>query len=255
VPELDSHAETHLWIADLQATDETLDWCTQVLSGSERRDAETLRIVVHRRRSVVSRALLRVLLSCYTGIEPHRQVIERGRHGKPYVNVGHRLEFSVAHSRDRVLYGFSTRQLGVDVEAVVPRTDLSSVATHFFTPSEQRLLALLQPGQYERTFYWIWTAKEAYLKALGDGLTVPLDSFSVLRPSLPLSGTADSSCAIVDDERGAKGATWIVVSLDLDDPYVAALAVDSQEALPVLAVCMHGEDLTIASGPVHLSGG
>jgi len=239
VPELDSPADTHLWIADLRATDETLDWCTQILSDSERRNAGTLRAAVHRRRSVVSRALLRVLLSRYTGIEPQRLAIERGKHGKPHVNAGHCLEFNVAHSRDRVLYGFSTRPLGVDIEAIVRRTDLSSVATHFFSPSERHALGLLQPGKYERIFYRIWTAKEAYLKALGDGLTVPLDSFSVLL-------VADSSCAVVDDERAASGARWTVVSLDVDDPYVAALAVDSGDALPGLALCVPGDDLTAA---------
>lgn len=151
------------------------------LHDDECRRAGRFRLARDRRRYVVARGLLRELLAARLGIHPRAVEFSYGAHGKPCLAPGSAvgdLRFSVSHSGELALFAFCRgREVGVDVEAVVPMRDADAVARHFFPRSELRAYRALPPQDRERGFFTCWTRKEATLKALGGGLQSALSEF------------------------------------------------------------------------------
>lgn len=151
------------------------------LHDDECRRAGRFRLARDRRRYVVARGLLRTLLAARLGTHPRAVEFSYGAHGKPRLAPGSAVEdlhFSVSHSGDLALFAFSRgREVGVDVEAVLPMRDADAVARQFFSRSELGAYRALEPGAREAGFFTCWTRKEAYLKALGGGLQSPLSAF------------------------------------------------------------------------------
>ncbi|MEZ5393485.1 MAG: 4'-phosphopantetheinyl transferase superfamily protein [Bryobacterales bacterium] len=133
---------------------------------------------MHRERFTARRAILRRLLAAYLGKAPERIVLHYGPNGKPYLPGGE-LELNLSHSADRALLAFAHRPLGVDLEKLRPIEDALDIATRFFSPPETAVLAELDPEPRSRRFLDLWTKKEAFVKALGVGLSRPLPSFTV----------------------------------------------------------------------------
>lgn len=161
---------------DPGAVDALAGW----LHNDERRRAGRFRLARDRRRYVVARGLLRTLLAARLGTHPRSVELRCGAHGKPCLAPGSAgdLRFNVSHTGDFALFAFSRgREVGVDVEAVLPMRDADAVARHFFSHSELRAYRALAPGAREAGFFTCWTRKEAYLKALGGGLQSPLSEF------------------------------------------------------------------------------
>ena len=144
------------------------------LHDDECRRADRFRLARDRRRHVVARGLLRELLAARLGTHPRAVEFSYGAHGKPCLAPGSAaqdLRFSVSHSGELALFAFCRgREVGVDVEAVVPMRDADAVARQFFSPSELRAYRALEPDAREAGFFTCWTRKEACLKALGGGL-------------------------------------------------------------------------------------
>ena len=155
---------------DPGAVDALAGW----LHDDECRRAGRFRLARDRRRYVVARGLLRTLLAARLGTHPRSVELCCGAHGKPRLAPGSAagdLRFNVSHTGDFALFAFSRgREVGVDVEAVVPMQDADAVARHFFPRGELRAYRALPPQDRERGFFTCWTRKEAYLKALGGGL-------------------------------------------------------------------------------------
>jgi 4'-phosphopantetheinyl transferase len=151
------------------------------LHDDECRRAGRFRLARDRRRYVVARGLLRTLLATRLGTHPRSVELCCGAHGKPRLAPGSAagdLRFNVSHTGDFALFAFSRgREVGVDVEAVLPMRDADAVARHFFSRSELRAYRALEPGARQAGFFTCWTRKEAYLKALGGGLPSPLSEF------------------------------------------------------------------------------
>ena len=111
-------------------------------------------------------------------------------------------------------------KVGVDVERVRPELELESIARRFFSPNEVSELMALPTEQREMAFFNAWTRKEAYIKAQGMGLSLPLDSFDVsLTPNEPAILRATHPDARVAFD-------WTLLSLDIDSNYTAAVAVE-----------------------------
>lgn len=161
---------------DPGAVDALAGW----LHKDECQRAGRFRLARDRRRYVVARGLLRTLLAARLGTHPRSIELRCGAHGKPCLAPGSAgdLRFNVSHTGDFALFAFSRgREVGVDVEAVLPMRDADAVARHFFSHSELRAYRALAPGAREAGFFTCWTRKEAYLKALGGGLQSPLSEF------------------------------------------------------------------------------
>ena len=149
------------------------------LSDAERRRAERFRFERDRRRYVVARGRLRELLGERTGEDPRAVELVYGRNGKPAL-AQPGLHFSVSHRAELVAYAFAPgREIGVDLEAVRPLPDADDIAARFFSRHENETYRGLAPRDRTLGFFNCWTRKEAFVKALGDGLSMPLDDFGV----------------------------------------------------------------------------
>ncbi len=155
-----------------------------LLSDEERSQEKRFLFADDRRRYLVTRATIRTLLSRYVAsITPAAWVFTTNEYGRP--RIANRNEeavglcFNISHTQGLIAVGISWhRTLGVDVENLRVRKVSEGVANRFFSASEAATLAALDPEQRAECFFEYWTFKESYIKALGMGLSVPLDRFS-----------------------------------------------------------------------------
>jgi 4'-phosphopantetheinyl transferase len=161
-----------------------------LLSDRERQRARRFAFDPDRCRFTVARALLRQLLAARLGVRPESVELASGARGKPALAgrfAASDLRFNVSHCEDVVVYAFASgREVGIDVEAVRPLPDADDLAARCFSPHERATYQALEPRDRALGFFQCWTRKEAFIKALGDGLYHPLDSFDVsLAPGEP----------------------------------------------------------------------
>jgi len=174
----------------LPTTGEAVRAASALLSGVERQRANRFAFDRDRHRFIVARALLRRLLGARLGTRPEAVELVYGPHGKPALAPRHApadLRFNLSHSEDLAAYAFAHgREIGVDVEAVRSMCDADAIAARFFSARENQTYLSLDSRDRPRGFFHCWTRKEAFIKALGDGLSCPLDRFDVsLAPGEP----------------------------------------------------------------------
>ncbi|MBU6302659.1 MAG: 4'-phosphopantetheinyl transferase superfamily protein [Verrucomicrobia bacterium] len=175
--------EIHLWLVNLQTGSRVSDSDFQSLSADELRRAEAYRFERDRCRFVVARALLRKILAAYTGMAPDRIEFAVSAFGKPSLaNPGLPLHFNLSHSGDQALMAFSMNgALGVDLEQIASEDRLGELLRTVCSDREQREIQALPSALGNRALLRLWTAKEAFLKALGTGLQIPLRDLEVDR--------------------------------------------------------------------------
>jgi 4'-phosphopantetheinyl transferase len=211
--------EVQIWGVWLTASDSTLTYCRSTLSPDERQRAERFSFETLKRSYTLSRAGLRILLGHYLGSAPNEIELIRGPKGKPALKDSSRIRFNTSHSGEMAIYAFTQDcELGVDVEQLRELDDPESIAARFFAAAEVSELLSLKPADRNLAFFRCWTRKEAYVKAIGDGLAIPLNRFQVtLLPGVParLIRIADD-IATADD--------WTLHHLEPAHGYVGALA-------------------------------
>ncbi|MEM9326220.1 MAG: 4'-phosphopantetheinyl transferase superfamily protein [Bacteroidota bacterium] len=171
---------------------------------------------------VVTRATLRSLLGLYLGIPARTVTFTYSKYGKPSLSTGQDLYFNVSHSGLMALAGFSIDEpIGVDIEERVDSSDLRLTARRVFTDLELAELNNLAPEQYTEGFYNAWTRKEAFIKAVGHGLSFPLKEFSV---SLAPNKQAQLLETKFDPNEKEH---WTMKAIDVPSSYHAAFATRS----------------------------
>ncbi|MDQ6708758.1 MAG: 4'-phosphopantetheinyl transferase superfamily protein [Acidobacteriota bacterium] len=189
------------------------------LSPDERERAARFRFEHLQRAFTVTRGALRVLLGHYLDTSPGSLHFEYGPNGKPQLAWPVRVKFNVSHSGELAVFAFALDcELGVDIEHIRPMPDMRGIAAQYFCEEEAAELMTLPADLRERAFFLCWTRKEAYIKALGDGLSAPLNGFRVtLRP--------DEPARFVHLERDLDAAgKWTLHDLDSCRHYAGALA-------------------------------
>lgn len=169
-------------IARLDIGAEAADASAALLSGEERQRAGRFAQDRERRRFTVARARLRAELGARLAVAPEAIELEYAPGGKPRLHsrFGSDLRFNVSHHEDIAAFAFANgREIGVDVEGVRNLVDQDAIAAMVFSPREHQTYLALDPAQKPRAFFNCWTRKEAFVKALGEGLRHPLDSFDV----------------------------------------------------------------------------
>jgi 4'-phosphopantetheinyl transferase len=182
--------EVHVWRAVLDLPESQVHSLRSTLTADERQRAERYIFEKDRTHFVVARGLLRVLLGGYLRQDPSCLRFAYGPYGKPALatDTGRAaLRFNVSHSHGLALYAITRgREVGVDIERIRPEIAQEKIAEHFFAPREVTVLRSLPPLLQAPAFFACWTRKEAYIKAKGDGLALPLDQFEVsLAPGEP----------------------------------------------------------------------
>lgn len=217
--------EAHVWRAGLNRNRSYVQGLQQILSADEQARAERFYFEKDRAHFIVARGLLRVILSRYLDIEPSQLRFCYSPCGKPSLvatSDQRTLCFNVSHSCGLALYAVTRgRKIGIDLERI--RTDFAceQIAERFFSSREKAMLRALSAKKVKhKAFFNCWTRKEAYIKARGEGLSLPLDQFDVsLAPGEP---------ATLLNTRGdpLEASRWSLQELFPGPGYVAALAVE-----------------------------
>ena len=178
-----------VWSASLEPPRPLRGHLAGYLSPDERKRAVRYVFPRHRERFIAGRAFLRLLLAQYLGTDAGDLTFRYGPHGKPALaDDQDGLQFNLAHCGSLAVCALARggAELGVDVERLRPIPDANDVARSSFSPNEVAELESVEGPARLQAFYNAWTRKEAFLKALGDGLARPLDSFDVtLKPDDP----------------------------------------------------------------------
>jgi 4'-phosphopantetheinyl transferase len=211
--------EIHVWHAALDREGKRLGQLESTLSLEEKARADRFHFVNDRNRFVAARGLLRELLGRYLQQAPASLEFSYGLHGKPSLsgeNASSGLCFNLSHSSGLAVYAIAReRNLGIDVEHVRPESAGEDIARRYFSAREVSDLRMLPPEAKVDGFFHCWTRKEAYLKATGMGLQIPLDSFSVsLLPGKPAQFL------------GGVESRWHMAAYHPADGYAAAVVYD-----------------------------
>jgi 4'-phosphopantetheinyl transferase len=184
-----------------------------------------------RRRFIVARGELRRILACELEVTPRSIEFEYGAYGKPSLAPpfdGAGLRFNLAHSDDLAVVALCrNREVGVDVEAIRPLRDEADLVRSCFSQREQEEYLRTLPSARNAAFFSGWTRKEAFIKALGKGLSQPLDSFDVsLAPELP------PQIWRVENQSG-QDCGWCLASFTPTPGFVAAVVTQGRECLVI----------------------
>jgi len=165
--------EIHIFATRLTPNSRWDDAAFSILDGIERERASRFRFDVDRYRFQKTRAALRIFLARYLSIQPAEITFREGPHGKPFLRSPKSdLQFNVSHTRGAAVLAFTRSiELGVDIEHGRRKVDIEGVGRRVFTPTERAGFSDLGKISGLRQFFRLWTAKEAYLKAVGSGLS------------------------------------------------------------------------------------
>jgi 4'-phosphopantetheinyl transferase len=175
--------DVHLWAARLDLPSGSLVRLAAILSQDESERAARFRFDTHRNRFIAVRGILRSLLRSYLLSPPDELRFEYGLNGKPtlagrFADSG--LSFNLAHSEDLALIAVTRiGPIGVDVEQIRPVTDADELVARFFSPRESALFQMLPDPERNAAFFNLWTRKEAWLKATGEGIAHSLNRVEV----------------------------------------------------------------------------
>ena len=176
-----------VWCLRLSADPSALEQLRLVLNDEESHRADRFRFPLHRDQFVIARGMLRHLAARFLGIAAGAVEFQYAPKGKPQCKTDPSLRFNLSHSGGMAVYAFArNREVGIDIEEHREMRDLEAIAKRFFAPGEVEDLMSLPSIEKPAAFFRCWTRKEAFIKAIGDGLSLPLDSFRVsLLPAQP----------------------------------------------------------------------
>lgn len=225
-----SSNEVHLWNIDLSWR--ALPDAGAVLSFDELERASRFHFERDRQHFMISHSALRLILARYLNLPAATLVFGQTEYGKPFLTnlEADGLLFNMSHSGDVAVIAVAReREVGVDVEFMRADFATSEVAENFFSVAEIYTLSGLDPHERTRAFFDCWTRKEAYVKARGEGLSIPLDQFDVsLAPGVKAAMLGNR----IDD---AEKSRWTFQDFQVAHEYAAALVVENVQAPPCLS--------------------
>lgn len=221
-PELAENS-LHIWCVSLEVGETRLHNLKGLLSEDELTRADGYHFERQRRRYIVCRGQLRKILAGYIKCSTTSIKFQYGDKGKPDLAVGQttaKTKFNVSKSEELALIAVTNAgEVGVDIEHLRPVSDATKLAQRYFAVSEVETLLSLPNSLHERTFLEIWTRKEAFIKATGQGLSYPLNQFAV---SAAHTGPVVTVKLFQDS---AQSEHWHLVSISPSKDVLAAVAV------------------------------
>jgi 4'-phosphopantetheinyl transferase len=219
--------EVHVWFVDLPAWEKEVDSLLSLLNHEEQERAARFTFPAPRNQFVISRALLRQVLGRYLRIEGREVQFRNATNGKPELataSVVHEdLRFNLSHTAGAAVIAVTQhRQVGIDVERIRLDTNAMELAARFFSRPEVEWLQSQPASEQIPAFFTCWTGKEAYIKAHGEGLSMPLSSFGVL----PAHGADSCKLQLKVYENPEPAQRWFICPLELGTGLRAALAVE-----------------------------
>ena len=201
--------DVHLWEADLDARDLDSDQWTYLLSDDEMARAQRFHFERDERRFIRAHGMLRSLLGVYLKAKPSVLTFDYGSNQKPQLALPWAesgLSFNIAHSQQIGIFAFTrNREIGVDIECIRDIADMDGIAETNFHRNERASLQAMPPGERKAAFFRCWTRKEAFIKAIGQGLSHPLDQFDV-----SVAAGKPDRASVIDHGLGSKWEIWDV---------------------------------------------
>ncbi len=224
LPGVLNEGTVHLWVADLNSWGNHSGNLRTLLSHEELNRLDRLKIDNKKTEFLCSRSILKIILSMYLTEDPNDLSISYTLAGKPIL-PDTELQFNVSHSKDFLLCGISlTNRIGIDIQEIYPISSLDRIINNFFSPTEiQYLRSLPSREVYQEHFFSIWTAKEAYLKAVGEGIQGSFNQMSTIPDSTDLKIFNLDLPDTVKTE-----VNWTIKSVEVSQGYSAALAFDGK---------------------------
>jgi len=223
-------AEIHLWLAFCDGNDDKglHSAYRELLSKAEREQETRFYFANDRRRYLLTRALVRTVLSRYFLISPKEWAFSKNAYGRPeVVNVEANeagVSFNISHTHGLIILAVAKRRaLGVDIVNLQSREASMDVAARYFAPAEVEVLSSTARDRQHYRFFEYWSFKEAYVKARGMGLSVPLDKFSFYYPQ---------DCTVemkIDRELGDDAGRWQFWQFCPAPEYLAAVCAERVE--------------------------
>lgn len=211
--------EIHMWRIDLKVSQNYLDHLFCLLSDDEKNKSQRFCNAKTRNAFIARRGLLRILLSRYLGSEARDLRFTYNAFDKPMVeslSESYELHFNVSYADDVALIAMSRNEVGIDIERIDTDYPCLTIAEEFFAPHEISTLRALPHSEVVRTFFCYWTAKEAVAKAIGKGLSIPLEKIQLAFFKGRAAGYANVLFPTCD--------VWHFHQLELEPHFIAALA-------------------------------
>lgn len=210
----------HIWSVNVSAHENRLPIYWEILNDEEKLKALRYKFDKDRNCYVIARSILKKLLSIYLNIRARHIEIKLGDYGKPYIHHSSKINFNISHSNKAILIGFVLNDnFGIDVEYTQRKLNVKRLAKQFFSEEELNALLALDITDRLQGFYNCWTRKEAFIKALGSGLSFPLHQFVV---SLNSTDNAMLEKTKWDEKEKYK---WVLKTVKHKDNYIGAFAV------------------------------
>jgi 4'-phosphopantetheinyl transferase len=223
IPSHEQADRVQVWTIDLKSNRDALAELRSSLTQDEIARADKFRFENGRTEFTITRGVLRILLGNFLGVPPGELQFSYSVHGKPRLEgaLTNALEFNVSHSDGMAIICFALgTRLGVDIERVRLDFEHQHIAERFFSENEREQLRSLPAGEIPYAFFRCWTRKEAFIKALGEGLSHPLHRFDV-----ELRGTAPARLLSTRPDA-AEASRWNLFDIPVPSGYLAALAVE-----------------------------
>jgi 4'-phosphopantetheinyl transferase len=217
--------DVHLWVARTDHAHEYSYLFSPILSSDERHRAERYKSPEEAAQFIITRGILRTILSHYAGVNPDQLTFQYTLYGKPYLEPepdAPQIHFNVSHSHACTLYAITQdRQVGIDLEYDRELPYLDQLVARYFSPREQQQWKQLAPDHQRSAAIRGWTRKEAYIKAVGLGFAHSINDIEIaFLPDSPASGHLIES-------PGYGASSWYVFSLDVIPGYHATLVVEA----------------------------
>lgn len=212
-------SEIHIYRIKISDNVSSAEDFKSILSDDELLKAGRYKFENLRMNYIISRSMLRIILSGYLQISPSEIHFNYTNKGKPFLSETN-LKFNLSHSNDYTVYAFNRKEeIGVDLEFLREVPDAGRISKNYFSAEEIKELNEVDKENLYRAFLNCWTRKEAFIKAKGDGLSFPLENFSVsLKPE-----TTPELLWVKNEDKN----NWSLYDLNIDDDYVSCLAVQS----------------------------
>jgi 4'-phosphopantetheinyl transferase len=216
-----SPTDIHVWKANLDISLSFQNNLWETLSEEEKSRANRLLFPHLRVRYIAARGILRRLLAQYLLIPATDIQFKYGKQGKPFLINFPDFKFNLSHTGDLAVFAFATDMtLGIDIELINPKIDMKVIAPNFFSKNEVTALFKLPSKERPLAFFNCWTRKEAFIKAKGGGLSIPLDQFEVtLLPE-------DTPKILTIDWAPEEVINWSIFSFEVGENFVGALMTD-----------------------------
>ena len=214
--------DVHIVVRMIQVStaQDALPFLESCLDAHDRERAARFRFAEDRARYVLGRALVRKCLGHYLAQTPETIELAYTGRGRPYFPLDETLQFSITHARDWVAIALTANaRVGIDLEFMERKLNLAELAERILSADDFRAFQALPEPEKEPVFFRVWTRKEAYLKARGEGISEGLQQISV-------SFAADETTFLTDSRDESAAHKWRAYALDVPAGYAGALACD-----------------------------